>query len=230
MRAPCRIPFLPAPIGFLLAAFALAGCDLIGGGSSAPRVPRPATLHPERDAFALTATRSYLWKENLRRAGKDSLLADFSLLATRTADTVIAGDTLLRVSLSPAAHSAPAPVAALARLGFRPGRFLPDSAAIPDPGPDLPFPEIPVAGWRLDTLVGDIRFVRVLRGAETVKLSGKRHECWAFAESTWVGPSLLGSGSSWMGRTGLVRHRSEWAGLALSSGPSGTLYREITAP
>jgi hypothetical protein len=213
------------------AGLLLAGCDLLGGGESTPTIPKPATLHPESDAFAARAARAYFWKENLRRSGKDdSLLADFSLKATRGADTVIGGDTLARIAFEPTKYEGPVAAAAVSRLGFRPGRVLTDTSAVPDPGPDLPFPETPVDGWRHDTAIGDLRFVRALRGTETVKLSGKQHQCWAFAESTWRAGTLLGTGSTWMGREGLVRHRSEWPGLALSAGLSGALFREITAP
>ncbi len=222
-RAFFRIPLLAA-------AALLAGCDLLGGGSSRdPLLPRPESLHPERDAFVAAATRSYLWKEGVRGGNADSSLVEFPLEATRGADTVVGGDTLLRVAFRVSGNDGPVPAAALARLGFRPARFLADTAAVPDPGPGLPFPENPAPGWRLDTVVGDLRFVRALRGVEIVKLSGWRHECWAFSESTWAGQKLLGAGSSWMGRWGLVRHRFEWEGFA-AAGPSGTLYREIIAP
>lgn len=212
------------------AVFLLSGCDLLGGGSD-PFVPKPAALHPESDAFAEAATRTYLWKENLRRTGMtDSLLADYSLQATRGADSVTGNDTLAGIGIDPMTYDGPAPTAVITRLGFRPGKVRVDSLMVPDPGPDLRFPEIPVIGWRLDTTIGDLRFVRALGGVETIRLSGKRYECWAFAESTWRAGALLGTGVTWMGRKGLVRHRSEWTGLALSAGPSGTFFREITAP
>jgi hypothetical protein len=124
----------------------------------------------------------------------------------------------------------PAPAAALARLGIRPGRTYFDSSAIPDPGPNLRFPETPVVGWRLDTTSGDLRFVRRLARVETINMAGKRQQCWAFAESTYWGGNLLGTGTTWMGRTGLVRHRSEWSGFVPSPSTAGTLFREITAP
>jgi hypothetical protein len=222
-----------APFGFLtalLTGLLLAGCDLLGGGSESV-VSRPATLHPESDAFAKVASRTYLWKESLRRTDKaDSLIADFSLQAARGTDTIVGGDTLTGIDIYPMTYDGPAPTAVIARLGFRPGKVRVDSLVVPDPGSDLRFPETPVVGWRLDTTLGGLRFVRALRGVETVSLPGARYECWTFAESTWRAGDLLGVGTTWMGREGLVRHRSEWTGLALSSGPSGSLYREITAP
>ena len=212
------------------AGLLLAGCDLVGGGSD-PLVSKPTTLRPESDAFAQIASRTYLWKDNLRRTGRaDSLLADFSLAGTRGADTVIGGDTLVRIDFESITSDGPLAAGVITRLGFRPGKLRFDSLVVPDPGPDLPFPETPVIGWRLDTTLGDLRFVRELRGVETVRLTGTRYECWTFAESTWRAEDLLGTGTTWMGRTGLVRHRSEWPGLALSTGLTGSLFREITAP
>jgi hypothetical protein len=201
-----------------------------GGDSPDPFIPAPATLRPETDAFATRATRTYLWAEKLHRKGKaDSLLGDLSLDATRGADTVIGGDTLRRVVFTPQAYAGPLATSAVSRLGFRPGRLLLDSNTVPDPGPDLSFPAIPVAGWRLDTTLDDLRFVRTLEGRDTLNISGKRLECWAFAESTWHAGVLRGVGTTWMGAEGLVMHRSRWMELEFSTVSSGTLHHEITA-
>jgi hypothetical protein len=225
----------------LLAAAAMppAGCIFPFGNDEAPLIRKPSELNPEVDAFSGKSVRTYDWSESLRRSDRnDSVLWEGSLRLSHTGDTVVDGLArpvfkLFRISgATPVPYSAngPAPAAVLTRLGFRPDQVGFDGAGIPDPGPSLPFPATPVLGWRLDTAQGDLHFVRVLDRVETVKLSGKRHESWAFAESTFWGGELLGTGTTWMGRTGLVRHRSEWGAFLPSAAGAGVVFREITAP
>ncbi|HEX2613489.1 MAG TPA: hypothetical protein VHO02_07835 [Fibrobacteria bacterium] len=223
-----RIPLVLIAGAVLL----LGGCNLLGGGGggSSRFISAPATLHPESDAFASQATRTYLWQETLHRKGSsDSLLADLSLDATRGADTVIGGDTLGRMTFAPKGYEGPVGASAVARLGFRPGKLLLDSNVVPDPGPDLPFPATPAVGWRLDTTFGESRFVRELSGLDTLKISNTRHECWAFAETTWYAGVLRGIGTTWMGPEGLVLHRSRWVGIDWSTGATANLHHQILA-
>jgi hypothetical protein len=148
----------------------------------------------------------------------------------RTGDTLVGTETLPRLSFQFA--TGPAHVAAVTRLGFDLDRIHVDPAQLADPGPALRFPANPEIGWRQDTLIGDFRFVRELRGIENLRQTGKRHEAWAFAESTWWNDELVGTGETWMGRHGLVRHRAEMQGFvpSASSNPTpGTLRREIRA-
>lgn len=220
--------------GVCAALTVLGGCNLFDSGGDSV-LAKPATLQPEQDAFTKSASRTYTWDESLRRSGKsDSLLAETILVAARLGDTVIGGVSRTRLNISRRFSTGPAPAATLARLGFRPGRTVFDSTVLPDPGPGLPFPDAPALGWRLDTTVGELRFVRVLDRVETVKQSGKGYECWTFAESTyWVGDqpaaALIGAGTTWMGARGLVKHQSAWSGFAPNPENAGTLFREITA-
>lgn len=236
---PRRIPSALRLAGAALALL-LAGCNLFGGGGGGgPLIPRPTFLQPEIDAFAEDSARVYAWSESLRRDGDDSLLALLSLRVIRSGESITSGGTRPVVALQvlagnaglPFSATAPAPAAALTRLGLPPDRVFYDTLAVPDAGPALGFPFTPVIGWRQDTVVGDLRLVRVLDRVQIVKQGGFRHECWAFAESTYVdeGGNLLGVGVTWMGRSGLVRHRSEWMSFFPSSTEPGTLFREITA-
>lgn len=234
-------PSRPHPVGFArffrmtgAACFmlTLAGC-LFDDEPPAKAIPRPSTLDPETDAFRDANVRQYSWTENLVRAGKtDTLLSQGSYELRYTRDTVLAGETrpFFDLSASYTANS-PAPASLLARSGFRPARVHFDTLRMPDPGPSYRFPDTPLVGWRLDTVVGDVRFVRRLKGVETIAQYGRRHETWAFAESTWWqgdAPVLMGVGITWMGRTGLVKHESRWPGFPSSAG-QGTLRRTLVA-
>lgn len=234
------------PLPAILAALLVAGCDLLGGGDDGPVIAKPGTLAPEAQAFSQVTSRTYTWTESLQRPSKkDSILLQTRIQAVRSGDTTVAGEAAVKLALTPLfgntglttyTANAPAPAAVVTRLGFRPSRAVTNSQAVPDPGADLPFPAAPAIGWRLDTTVGHLRFVRVLERGQTIRQDGARHECWAFAESTYVAANaglpatLLGSGTTWMGATGLVRHRSVWTAFDPSTGGAGTLYREISIP
>ncbi len=218
--------------GGLCGALFLGGCNLFDGGSDTS-VTKPATLQPEQDAFSKAASRVYTWDESLRRPGKsDSLVGQTVLVASRLGDTLIGGVIKTRLNLARRSSTGPAPVATLTRIGFQPGLVLFDSTLVSDPGPGLPFPAAPALGWRLDTTVGALRFVRVLDRVESLTQAGTRFECWAFAESTfWAdnGATPIGTGTTWMGARGLVKHQSLWSGFTPSPASAGTLFREITA-
>ena len=239
LRLPSSLtrPGLSLSAGLMLAVAALpilSGCNLLNNETSPRVIARPATLAPEADAFRNADMRRYTWFEEFRREGKDdSLLGLGSFQVTHAGHTVIAGESrpLLDVSTSFTA-ARPAPVSLLTRLGFRPTRVHVDPAHVPDPGPSYPFPETPALGWRFDTTVNDLRFVRHLQRVETIVQSGVRHQTWAFAESTWWAGTpavLLGTGTTWMGATGLVKHQSLWPGYAATVG-AGTLVRTLVAP
>jgi hypothetical protein len=214
-------------------ALVLSGC-LFDSPSSGKTVPRPSTFNPEEDAFRSATSRQYTWLEELEFADQqDTVLSMGSFELRHTRDTLLAGETRPFFDVSASfTVNAPAPGSLLARAGFRASRVHFDSLRMPDPGPSYRFPDTPSAGWRLDTTVGDVRFVRRLKGAETISQYGVRHETWAFAESTWWqgdAPVLLGTGTSWMGRTGLVKHLSRWPGYVSAFG-AGTLRRSLMAP
>jgi len=239
-------PFRHALSPLLAATALLAGCDLLGGGGGGPVIAKPETLAPETQAFARADERTYTWSEKLKRPSKkDSTLLLTRLQAAHVGDTTINGAPGIILELKPLLGNngangydanAPAPAAVVARLGFRPGLAVTSGFGVPDPGPDLPFPAVPAIGWRHDTTVGSLRFVRVLERVQTIRQDGARHQCWTFAESTYVAAdaglpaTLLGSGTTWMGATGLVRHASTWPAFDPSSGGTGTLYREISIP
>ena len=224
---------VPKPLKTLfalsIAILLLSGCGLFEDEAD-PFVPKPSTLHPEADAFSQSQTRNYVWRESLRRGSTDSLLQQTTLQAEHVGDTLIDGSLLPSLSITALSYAGPAPAAVVTRLGLRPNQVALDTLAVPDPGPSLRFPVTPALGWRLDTLSGDLRFVRVLDDIETLNLLGKRQECWAFAESTFQSDgTLLGTGTTWMGPTGLVRHRSEWRDFSPTTASAGSLFREITA-
>lgn len=217
-----------AGMTLFLAGF-LAGCNLFSS-SSPPLVPKSEPLRPEIDAFTGDSIRMYTWNETLLRGDTELPLAETGVQVARTGDTLV-GETLVPRLLFQF-DAGQAPIAAATRLGFNPSRIAFDTAQMPEPGPILPFPEFPEAGWRFDTTIGELRFVRALRGIETLKQAGARHECWAFAESTYWNDGLIAAGVSWMGARGLVRHDTEWTGFAPSgaaAGPVGVLRREIRA-
>jgi len=225
---------IPARLLLTAAALLVAGCDLFDGGKGPPVVARPTTLTPEADVFRDADLRRYTWFEELRRDGKpDSLLGLGSFEITWTRDTVMEGEPKPFFDVSSSFTAAtPAPTAFLTRLGLRADRVQVDPLLVPDPGPSYRFPETPVLGWRLDTTAHGLRFVRQLNRTETITQSGMRHQTWAFAESTWWAETpavLLGSGTTWMGRTGLVRHQSLWPGFVTTAG-MGTLVRTLVAP
>ncbi len=217
-----------APIA-MTTVLVLAGCDLFSS-SSRPVVPRPETLRPEIDAFAVDSVRSLAWSETLRRGKTTTPLGQASVQVKHQGASVAGTDTIPLLAFHFAAG--PSHAGAVTRNGFDPRRVAFDTSAIVDPGPALPFPEIPAPGWRHDTIIGELRFVRALRGAETLRQSGKDHRVWAFAESTWWNHELVATASTWMGLHGLVRHRSEWPQYGASvanDGATGTLVREIRA-
>jgi hypothetical protein len=217
------------------AGMLLGGCDLFGLGEESDRyLEKPATLQPERDTFLKKSTRIYTWDESLRRPGKsDSLIQNIQLGATRTSLGYIGDSIRPRVDFYRQLSVGTAPVAALTRLGLHVQRVIFDTLDLPDPGPGLPFPGVPSLGWRLDTTVGEMRFVRVLDRIETIKQGRTQYQCWAFAESTfWAGEANaapIGTGTTWMGARGLARHQSEWTDFHIPSTTSGTLVREINS-
>lgn len=238
-RTPSRTPSCPRllrlvrVLGVLGAVLLLSACDLFDGRKSPSAIPRPSTLTPEADMFRDTDLRTYTWLEELRRDGKsDSVLGLGSFRITYARDTLVSGSLRPFFDVSASFTVArPAPASFLTRLGVRADRVHVDTTRVPDPGPAYRFPEDPGLGWRLDTIVNDLRFVRLLNRMETISQAGVRHETWAFAESTWWAgtPVLLGTGTTWMGRTGLVRHQSLWPGYASGTGV-GTLVRTLSAP
>jgi hypothetical protein len=222
--APPR-PRLAARLALALAAsLALGGCIF---GDDAPFVGKPATLSPENDLFSESDVRAYSWTEGIDRGKRDTILNEGSLTVTRTGDSVGAGgEIFVRLTLSSPAGAA----AEAGQLGLDPARLLLDSVHARDPGSSLRFPTAPVVGWRLDTTVGDLRFVRVLTRTQTVRSLGKDVQCWVFAESTYWGNQPIAYGRYWMGKTGLVRHRREWKSYEPGDEVAGgTLWREIKA-
>ncbi len=232
--AGARARRVPTRLLFVAAALLASGCDLFDGGKGPPVIARPSTLTPEADTFRDKDLRRYTWFEELRRDGKpDTTLGLGSFEITWTRDTVVAGELKPFFDVSSSFSTAnPAPTAFLTRLGLRAERVHVDTLRVPDPGPSYRFPETPVLGWRLDTTVHGLRFVRLLNRVETITQSGMRHQTWAFAESTWWAGTpaiLLGTGTTWMGRTGLVKHQSLWPGHVATAG-AGTLVRTLVAP
>jgi hypothetical protein len=223
-------PFVPNPLA-VLAAVALAGllggCDLFGdGGSSKSFIARPDTIRTERDAFLQANERQYGWIDEVVRSGRPDTLVGFITAKLRsTRDTVIGGEPRPYFDVSASFNdSQPAPAAFFARLGFSPASIAFDAGRVPDPGASLRFPVLPVKGWRLDTIIGETRFVRVLTGTAQLEAAGVRYETWAFAESTWWDDHLavpVGTGTTWIGRYGLVKHVSLWPAYVLA-GPGGT--------
>jgi hypothetical protein len=214
------------------AGLVLGGCDFLGLGSEGDTYyEKPATLQPERDTFLKRSTRIYTWNESLRRPGEDdSLIQNILLGATRTSFGYVGDSIQPRVDFYRQLSLGVAPVAALTRLGLNAQRMIFDTLDVPEPGPGLRFPVEPALGWRLDTTVGEIRFVRVLTHIETIKQGKTQYQCWAFAESTyWAGETTaaIGTGMTWMGARGLARHRSEWTDFHMPSTTSGTLFRQI---
>lgn len=231
---PARTSRIRIALAGLLLSLPLAGLSGCLFDSPPPKaIPRPSILNPEVDAFLKTTARTYTWSESFRRAGKtDTVLAQGSFEVSSLRDTLIGGETRPFFDLPSFSASNPAPAAALSRAGFRASRVHFDTVRVPDPGPSYRFPDTPAVGWRLDTIVGDLRFVRQLKGVETITQYGVRHQTWAFAESTWwqdESSVLLGTGTTWMGRTGLVRHQSLWPGFPSHVG-EGTLVRTVIAP
>jgi len=214
-----------------LAAVLLAGCNLFGSDSSAPVIPKPATLAPQADAFSQRNTRIYSWLEELVRPGKADSILSLETASIRFVDSVIGGVSRpffdVRTSFT---RENPAPAGFFARLGFALGADNYDTARVPDPGPSLPFPVAPAAGWRLDTVVDGLRYVRVLTGTATVEAAGLRYETWAFAESTWWNepvPVLVASGSAWFGRDGLVKSVTNRTNFSLNGAAAATVRRTL---
>jgi hypothetical protein len=189
-------------------------------------------LSPEADAFLRADTRTYTWVEALRRSGKsDTVFSLTTFEVTRTGDTVLGGSQRPFLDVSEN-FTTIAPTALFTRLGFRSHAIHFDTALVPDPGPAFRFPDTPSATWRLDTTVGDTRFVRLLKGTAVLSQSGQRIETWAFAESTWWNqgsPVLISTGTTWMGSSGLVRHESLWTGAVTLTGETGSMFRTIVA-
>jgi hypothetical protein len=214
----------------------LSGCNLFDTGSpSAPVIARPSVIQPESDAFLYVNERQYTWTEELVRPGKaDSMLGIGSFKVKHVRDTLLGGSLrpFFDVSASFAA-AVPAPAGLFTRLGFNPQAIHFDTARVPDPGAALRFPVDPVIGWRLDTVVGDLRFVRVLTGTAVIEQSGLRYDTWAFAESTWWAESpaaRLSVGTTWIGRDGLVKHQTHVTNFTATGSASGTLQRTLIAP
>lgn len=228
--------FIPSRLSGLLSAallaFPLAGCNLFGDGDSAAAIARPEALDPEHDTFAQRASRTYSWVEELVRSGKSDSLLSFTTGTVTRRDTVIDGVSRRSYDVSTFYTAAqPAPAGFFTRLGFMPSTAQFDSTLVPDPGPDLRYPAVPSAGWRLDTLVGGLRFVRAYTGTALVDAGFQRYDTWAFAESTWWAdspPVLVSSGTTWMGRYGLVKHVSQRHNFFVNEFVSGTLRRTLT--
>ena len=203
-------------------ALFLTGCNIFDFGPPDADIGRPATLHPEADIFASGDDRVFQISEGIIRIGRDTTFATRSLEFSRLGDTLIGGVALTRVE----AGTAPAPASVLTLLGLRSTRLFFDTVNIPDPGPALRFPDTPKAGWSLDTTVGDLRHVRRMTGIENIKAAGKRHECWVFKDSTYLGTTALSTETYWMGARGLVLHRQEWPSYSPTVITGGTLWRE----
>lgn len=221
-RTAGALPLLSA----LLTALLLTGCDFLGlGGGTTVDVVKPVTIHPEADLFAANAARSFSVTEGIVRDGRDTTFTEGLLQITALGDTMVGGKTLKRVTLA----SSPARNAALTQLGLNPARLLYDTAALPDPGPGLRFPDSPYVSWSLDTTVGDLRHVRRLNKVETIKAAGLNQQCWVFTDSVYWNALPVAKETYWMGATGLVKHRREWAGYAPAGMTGGTLWREVKA-
>lgn len=216
-----------------VAASVLAGCNLFGSNSSTPAIPKPATLNPQTDTFGQRDTRVYSWLEELVRPGQADSLIAIATASIRFTDSVIGGVSRPFYDVQASfTRTNPAPAGLFARLGFVPAAANYDTVRVPDPGPALRFPATPTAGWRLDTIVEGLRFVRVLTGAATIDVAGLRYETWAFAESTWWNdnaPELVSTANLYMGRDGLVKSVSNRMNYSLNGAAPATLRRTLQA-
>jgi hypothetical protein len=207
--------------------FLLWGCDPF---STRPFEPRPGNLRPVSDTFADVPNRSFLWTEGVEGGQPDSakVLRQFLLHVEDRGDTV-AGRTLRQLVFSTADRSA-LPASAASALGFEVSRLYLDSVAIPDPGPDLPFPERPEIGWSVSRQIGALRFERTLSGVDTLSAGRGLVEAWVFAETARWDDQIVATARYWLGNRGLLRMRSEWPGGPENSGSgSDRLWREIEA-
>ena len=192
-----------------------------------PFISRPAQLNP-LDAFAKGSQRTYLWKEGWTAGKKDSAALTRVIRITNKGDTLVHDTVLRRINFIAADGLGPLPVSVVAGLGFNPDQLWLDTTAIPEPGPALGFPTLPEIGWRSETTSGDLHFVRVLKGLDTLRRSEGNVECWAFAESTyWNGSSVATSVYS-LGRTGMLRLHTERTGFNPGGDTvSGISWREV---
>lgn len=217
-----------------MGCFFLCGCDFFGSSTSPtpiPFIPHPAQLNPEVDAFSSLSARSYTWKEGWKIGSRDTSTASRTFTVTKTG-----GVSPVRVHFNTGDGKALS-ASIITQMGFNPAKIQLDSTAvsIPDPGAALGFPATPQIGWRLDTITGDLRFVRQLIGMDTVlqKIGTVKTnvECWAFAETTYYGGVAVATARYSMGYNGLVHLYEKRPGFYSSTGDTGAvvLWREITA-
>jgi len=204
----------------------LGGCDLF---SVRPFESKPIRLRPERDAFSDTTKRDFQWVEYLDGPAPDSpmVLRSLSLRVLDRGDTLVTTGLYRRLDFQ-TADGTPLPVSVVTSLGFDPQRLLLDSS-VTDAGPSLPFPEFPQPGWRMETISGDLRFVRVLRGFDTLDRPEGFVETYVFAESTYWDNKAVASGLYWFGNRGLLRQTSQWPDFGSENAPR-ILHREISVP
>lgn len=204
------------------------GCDLF---STRYFEPKPATLHPEDDAFASQDKKVFLWKEGVRKTPTDSLQTlGFWTLEVHDSGKIGVGPQAKRklgfISREPIAL----PVGVVSGLGFQISRLIWDSAAIADPGPDLTFPEHPVLGWKIQKNVGLFHIDRELLRVDTLDQPEGLMEAWVFAEWTYWGSQVVASSTYWIGNRGLIKMHAKWPHFPDPFGPGYTeLWRETTA-
>jgi hypothetical protein len=180
-------------------------------------------------AFISGAERLFTWKEGWNIGKKDTTLLPRNLSVTSQGDTVLHGDTLLRVHFA-ATDGYPLPGSVVTHLGFNPSKLLFDSVAIPDPGPALGFPVLPEIGWR-DTLTsGNFHFVRELTGLDTISWHGSRVENWAFSDTLYWNGTAVSTAVYSMSRYGLLQLYVQRAGFnAHGDTTAGLLWLQVTA-
>jgi len=213
-------------------AAAFIGCVFLWGcifsTSSTPFIPHPAQLNP-MDVFAGGAQRNYTWKESWTLGKKDSSPLPRILRIVYRGDTLV-HDTLLHQIGFIATDGQSLPVSVVTSLGFNPSQLSFDTSAIREPGPGLGFPTLPETGWRTEQTAGDLRFVRTLKGFDTLRRAEGNVECWAFAESTYWDGAAVATATYSVGHTGLLRLYTQRMGFN-PGGDTGTgvSWREVVA-
>ncbi len=207
------------------AGWYLCGCDLFAVRDFEPR---PEVLAPAQDAFAVGATRTYLWTEGMGAAPNDSVSVSRQITVTHTGDSTRGGEELPRLVFA-TDDGAPAPAGILSTLGFNASQSIWDTASLADPGADADLPASPQIGWRRDTAVGDLSFVNQLQGIDTLSRSEGLVETWKFAESTYYAGHAVAVTYSWFGRSGLVQAVGQWTQFPAGGQPA-RWWRKVTAP